>query len=176
MNRSKGARLAHSRLTELLWLDVETGDFIRLKGQRGLRAGTVAGHKHKATGYIQIRIDGYLYLAHRLAWFYCYGEWPAEELDHENNIKTDNRPCNLRLASRSQNSANKAKQAPGTSEFKGVSWHPKGQKWQARVQIRKQTHYLGLFDDPIAAARAYDEKARDLFGPFASTNFPKEVA
>jgi len=63
-----------------------------------MQAGTVL-----ATGYRVIRVDGYRYLAHRLAWFYVYGAWPVSEIDHINLLKDDNRISNLRDVSRKEN-------------------------------------------------------------------------
>ena len=60
------------------------------------RVGDIAGCLVK-TGYRQIKIGNTAYLAHRLAWFYVYGEWP-EQLDHINRIKTDNRLDNIEEA------------------------------------------------------------------------------
>jgi hypothetical protein len=57
--------------------------------------GSIAGTLHP-NGYIYIGIDGYGYRAHRLAWFYVYGKWPADQIDHINFIKTDNSINNLR--------------------------------------------------------------------------------
>jgi hypothetical protein len=32
--------------------------------------------------------------------------------------------------------------------------------------------FIGYFDDETAAARAYDAKAKELYGEFAALNFP----
>lgn len=58
-------------------------------------------------GYIQFRLNQVNYLAHRVAWFLYYQEWPTKQIDHINGIKTDNKIENLRLASESQNAQNK---------------------------------------------------------------------
>ena len=43
-------------------------------------ANTVAGANRRK--YIQIRIDGRAYHAHRLAWMMTFSEDPSEEIDH----------------------------------------------------------------------------------------------
>jgi hypothetical protein len=60
----------------------------------------------------------------------------------------------------------------GTSKYKGVSWYSRGKKWVAVVQFNKKRHHLGYFTDEIAAAKAYDKKAKVLHGEFACLNFP----
>ena len=60
-----------------------------------VKIGDIAGCKNK-DGYIIIGIDGKNYQAHRLAWFYTYGVWPKDQLDHEDHIRHHNWIDNLR--------------------------------------------------------------------------------
>ncbi len=111
--------LTQERLLELIHYNPETGLFSRLGGRRSDRVGKVAGSP-QGQGYLLIFVDGRRYRAHRLAWFYMTGEWPADGIDHVNNIKTDNRFANLRLATRAQNEMNKPPSRSNTSGVKGV--------------------------------------------------------
>lgn len=91
-------------------------------------------------------------------------------VDHINGDGLDNRRENLRIVTPQMNQANSRKHIVGWSRFKGVSWSAAAKKWRAYINIgRKQTH-LGLFDDEITAAQAYDVKAREVFGEHAFTN------
>lgn len=54
-----------------------------------VKSGDLAGYK-SSRGYINIKIHGKMYLAHRLAWLYSRGVWP-QIIDHINGIKDDNR-------------------------------------------------------------------------------------
>lgn len=54
-----------------------------------------------------------------------------------------------------------------SSQFKGVHWHKRQQKWIATVYPR---FHVGGFDCEKEAARAYDEAAIRLKGPDAETN------
>ena len=61
--------------------------------------------------------------------------------------------------------------AEGTSRYRGV--HSYGRRWRASIKFDGNQEYLGIYDSEIDAARAYDERARVLHGPYARLNFPK---
>jgi hypothetical protein len=96
---------------------------------------------------------------------------PGLVVDHINHDGLDNRKSNLRLCTRKQNNHNKRPQGK-TSKYKGVYFSKLRKKFIARIQMNGKTTYIGLFTDQIAAAKAYDKKARELFGEFAYLNFP----
>lgn len=89
-------------------------------------------------------------------------------VDHINGDKLDNRRSNLRIASYSQNHANKSK-SRGTSKYKGV--HLGTTAWVAQIRSESKRYHLGSFQTQEEAALAYDQKALELFGEFAFTNF-----
>jgi hypothetical protein len=91
------------------------------------------------------------------------------QADHINGDKLDNRRSNLRLCTDAQNQQNRRKwDGNYTSQYKGVSWYPRLQKWVAQIA----GHHLGYFADEAEAALAYDRIAREHFGEFAWLNFP----
>lgn len=100
------------------------------------------------------------------------GAKKGEEADHRNGNIHDNRRENLRLCTRSQNNANRHKIPLHSSRFKGVGWEKGRRKWQVRIKHQGKRIWLGYFDSEEAAAKAYDAKARELFGEFAATNNP----
>jgi len=93
-------------------------------------------------------------------------------IDHINHNGLDNRRANLRLATRQQNSWN-IKKRPGkkSSQFKGVSFCKRDKRWEAYIIYGKKHIFIGRYDDEETAARAYDTKAKELFGEFAYPNF-----
>ena len=94
------------------------------------------------------------------------------EIDHKNNNGLDNRRCNLRFCTRSQNMANSRGHRRRRSSFKGVSFHKEYKKWRAIITQNKKNQHLGFFRSQVRAAKAYDDKAKELFGQFARPNFP----
>jgi hypothetical protein len=91
-------------------------------------------------------------------------------IDHRNHDGLDNRKSNLRLCSSAQNQANRRK-GNGTSKYKGVHFNTRNSRWVAKLMYKQKEYYLGVFKDETKAAKAYDAKARELFGEFAKTNF-----
>ena len=59
------------------------------------------------------------------------------------------------------------------SRYLGVTWHSQRRLWQASIKVKSRILYLGFFPDERAAARAYDQAARQYKGHGAPTNFPK---
>lgn len=106
---------------------------------------------------------------------------PADmDIDHINGNRMDNRRCNLRICTRSENLRNAKKHkthAEASSKFKGVCWHKQRRRWYARYRKDGKQFHIGLFDNEEDAARAYDAAAKTAFGAFARLNFPDaEVA
>jgi hypothetical protein len=95
------------------------------------------------------------------------------EPDHINRNGLDNRRCNLRVATRSQNSCNRRIRTDNRSGFRGVSREIGRQRWRATIRIDGKTRHLGRFDVAEDAARAYDAAAQQAFGEFAQLNYPE---
>ncbi|SMF47441.1 HNH endonuclease [Azospirillum oryzae] len=95
-------------------------------------------------------------------------------VDHANGIILDNQRKNLRLASMSEQNANKPK-FHGGSRFKGVHRRWDGKKWVAQIKANGEHLHLGSFETEEAAARAYNAAALKHHGAFARLNdIPKE--
>lgn len=95
-----------------------------------------------------------------------------KDVDHINRNKLDNRRSNLRVCSDSENLHNSKLRVDSKSGYKGVSWYKAYKKWVANIQLDGRLKFLGYFESPEAAARAYDEASLERFGEFARPNFP----
>lgn len=101
---------------------------------------------------------------------------PKVKIDHRDGDGLNCQDDNLRIATNPQNSWNSAKQSNNTSGYKGVKRRRGrrlfgGKEYYATIHFNGEDIYLGGFDDPIDAAKAYDTAARKYFGEFARTNF-----
>lgn len=140
--------------------DPETGLFT--SRSRGVVVGSISRR-----GYTKITIGTKRFFAHRLAWLVTHGAWPQQQVDHINGIKTDNRLCNLRLASNAENTINRKKQANNKSGYKGVHFNKKHGKYHAQITICKKCKHLGSFDTAEEASAAYQTAAKEFHGEFA---------
>lgn len=166
----------HTKITpeqaaDLLSYDPETG-VIRWRVHRGRYhcKGKVAGSLRK-DGYINIRVGaggGGFVLAHRMAWVLAHGEWPAEFVDHINGDRSDNRLCNLRLATKQQNNANSA--SVNKTGFRGVTYVPQRKatkKFMASIRVDGKGKTLGYFHTAEEAHAAWAAAAKKRHGKFA---------
>jgi hypothetical protein len=149
------------RLRSLLSYNPETGIFTWRVRRGRILAGTVTGGIG-SHGYVEIRVDYRLYLAHRLAWLYMTGEWPKETIDHRDLDRTNNRWRNLREATFGQNNTNR--RARGAQGLKGVTKNRRA--YVAQIQVAGRNRYLGSFATPEAAHAAY-VAASSAHGEFA---------
>lgn len=151
-------------IREMVSYNPETGVLIWIaRPCPKIRIGSIASRKpNRDDRYRVFKLNKRAYQAHRVAWLLHYGDWPALELDHINGDKDDNRISNLRLATRSQNMANRKVRAESRTGIKGV--RPYGKEKFAAVFMKK---HLGAFDTPEEASEAYAKAAESLFGEFA---------
>lgn len=123
-------------------------------------------------GYERIRVDGRLALAHRVAYrLYLNQDFPifsddrSVVLDHYycQNPGCVN-PFHLELVSLRENtSRGRLSDMNGkkASKYRGVCWHKRDKKWQARIWFEGNSKYLGYFDNEEEAAEAYQEALKN---------------
>ena len=152
--------LTSRKARQLLSYDENSGVLV-WKPRPGFRqfntrfAGHIAGCTDPAK-YVRVRIEGRLYLAHRVAWLIVHGKWPANDIDHRFGIAVGNAFANLRSATRTENMQNKVMASNNTSGFIGVSWAKGSFKWTARIKVPNGKYlHLGLFETKETAAAAY---------------------
>lgn len=117
-------------------------------------------------GYILTYIDGKQIRMHKLF-------IESDFVDHINHNLSDNRKCNLRPTTNSQNQMNAKLRINNTSGVTGVHWSTKRKKWFATITINQKRIQLGgfiKFDDAVKARKEAEEK---YFGEFSYDNSMK---
>lgn len=117
----------------------------KIFGRRGFEVGYL-----RKEGYIGLYTPNFKHLsAHHYAWFFVYGNVDFEQLDHINQIKTDNRICNLRIASHQLNQFNR--------KFKGYWFNPERGKFRVQIMLDGKCIHGGYFTNEDDASKRYQE-------------------
>jgi hypothetical protein len=158
---------------------VSPGD-VDAVAQHVWRAVKIAGHSyahttiHHKRAYLQRLLCGEFKY-----WDESKGKWRTNHVDHVDNDGLNNTRENLRSCDHRQNQQNGiGHPTVRHSRFKRVAYcrNRKGRPWRAIITVKgsKAGHGLqihgGYFDSEEAAARRYNEMAREHFGEFARPN------
>jgi HNH endonuclease len=160
-----------------LWValdyDPNTGGFRwKAPASPNIPIGSVAGSR--ANGYIHIRLRGFTYKAHHLAWIYVHGEMHSMPYtDHRDGNKSNNAIANLRPCSNAENQANQ-RGGRRAGLPKGVRQNRNGTLFHARIRHQSFLYDLGAFKTATEAARAYFSVAQKLYGEFARQDWNAE--
>lgn len=117
-------------------------------------AGEVMHSYVRPSGYVQIKVCGRLYMAHRVAWLLTHNIWPEFELDHEDHDRANSILLNLRPVTQAENAKNRSLNANSTSGITGVTFCNHWKKWRATINIDGKRKTLGYFPTKDEAAIA----------------------
>ncbi len=156
------------RLKNELTLDTETGFLYWKTSSQGRAAGERAGSLC-ANGYRHIQFDGQTCQEHTIIWYILYGVLEPN-IDHKDRVRDNNRPSNLRKATRSLQKGN-VNRKPNASGYQGVYWHNTNAKYYAQIKFDGLRVHLGYFDKAIDAHEAYKIAQLKYFGEFAHVSY-----
>ena len=135
----------------------ETGEFFR-KGKK------LGGTRSK---YITLRFKGKVHKAHKVAWFFYYGEWPSSQIDHIERNKKNNSIQNLRLVDTSTNCHNQfgarvSNKETGLQGVKVVKYRSGTIRYRAVICIDKVDIHLGMYGTAEEAHQVYMNRKKEL--------------
>jgi hypothetical protein len=157
------------KLTQGKWATIDDEDI----GLVSAHKWCYAKNKRTNTGYAQASAktpDGSRHTTITMHQLILGGTSRRNPADHIDGDGLNNRRSNLRVATCQQNAQNQALRKVTVVKYKGVTRNKHG-RYVARIVHNYKACHLGVYGTPEKAARAYDEKARELFGEFARTNF-----
>lgn len=146
--------LTQEYLKTILSYDPNTGDFTNIinRANNAVKAGSKTGCAN-GQGYINVRVSGKIYQAHRLAWLYVYGSWPKNNIDHINGLPGDNRIKNLRDVTVRANGQNRIEHRNG--KLLGANYNISKKKWSSSIQVNGKQKHLGYFSTELEAHNKY---------------------
>jgi hypothetical protein len=164
-------------LQELFEVSPDSPSGLRWRNPRSnrVKAGEPVGALLN-TGYWQVTLKigkKSSYMVHRIVYYLQTGIDPGDNLIDHTFGKQDS--VSLRLVTQKENSRNRKKQQfrqgkQCSSKHKGVCWHKTKRKWYASIVVEYKNIHLGVFDNEIDAAIAYNNAAIFYFGEFALLN------
>lgn len=135
----------------------------KVRASNCIKVGSAAGGI-SGCGYLQVRICGKNFYVHRIIWeMHCGPIIKDMQIDHINQVRTDNRIENLRLVSREDNSRNRTRQGNNNSGTTGIYWYKGTGKWRAGIKVDGKYKSLGYFSD-FEAAVAARKAAETVYG------------
>ena len=102
----------------------------------------------------------------KMCWLFGYKGY-----DHEDHNPLNNRRCNLRPATKSENAHNKSKQHNNTSGVIGVCWKKNENKWKAQIVVNNKQISLGYYQNKEEAIKRRLEAEKKYFGEFAPQKY-----
>jgi len=138
-------------LRELLSFSVydrERGGFIRTARRNGphqnQKIGELIGYLN-AKGYLHVRLLGFHFFVSHLVWLVEHGSWPqGEELDHRDQVPTNNHISNLRDTTRGINGKNTRMYSNNATGYTGVFFDKCTGLYQAYARVDRRLHHAGL--------------------------------
>lgn len=148
--------------------DPKTGSLLRKFSTMRSAVGSEASYTNNI-GYRQAVFSGRIYSVHRIAWVMHFGLPPNGEVDHINGDRSDNRICNLRVATSCENNQNRRLSTRNKTGIKGVflvKWN-KTTRWRVSVGHSRGEYYITHFQCFGRAVKHANEMREKLHSEFA---------
>lgn len=149
-------RVSKEEVLDLLSYDSGSGVFVWNKHRGGKAKKWSPAGRIDSSGHLQISINGYRHMAHRLAWLVCKGEWPAGLIDHIDGNPSNNVIENLRITDHAENCANRTRPNKNNKTGRlGVHERSESNGFRASIVVCGKRKNLGTFRTKEEAEAAY---------------------
>ena len=157
-NIFKGEHVDRDLLKELFDYDEITGIVVWKKSRSPrIKVGSSVKYINKF-GYVQVRIEGKLWMLHRLIWLMQTGTFPKGEIDHIDGNRSNNAWSNLRDVSKSQNMQNRrAADRDSKTGVLGVTFDKQRGKYRAQLTMNGEKVLNKIFTTVEEASNAYKQ-------------------
>ena len=132
----------------------------------GREAGSKRRSSHTDKFYWHVKLDSVAIKRSHIVYLFSTGKWPTLQIDHANGNSLDDRIANLRQATATQNAWNHKRRKKSSPTPMGVRKVASG-RFQARIAVEKKKISIGTFDTSDQAAKAYQQKRKELFNEYA---------
>lgn len=115
----------------------------------------------RKTPYLITSINNKSYRLHRIIWKLVTGK-DADQIDHPNGNGLDNRLCNLRDVSITENNRNMSLGTLNKTGVLGIYWDKRRKQWRAEIKFNKKNIHIGYYGDKFDAICARKSKEYSL--------------
>lgn len=156
--------LTQELIAKVLKYDALSGTLVWISNLHSKRAipGSRAGSLIQKTGYRSISLFGRTYPEHHLIWFIVNGVWPSGQIDHENQVRDDNRIANLRDVTKAENARNRSRNPHSRLGEAGIWFNLRTHKYVAEITMNGKKVYQKSFDDIDEAIKERKAKSLEL--------------
>lgn len=128
------SQITQALLKEYLSYDPNTGVLTWIKKpSKRANINSRAGSLVPSTGYRSINLFGKSYPEHHVVWCWYHGLWSTSLLDHQNQIRDDNRIVNLREVTIAENAQNRKRRRDTVLNESGIWYNRKRNRYVAEI-------------------------------------------
>lgn len=153
-------QITQALLKEYLGYSEKTGELTWIKKpSKRANIGSRAGSLVPKSGYRSINLFGKSYAEHHVIWFWCKGVW-AEELDHINQVRGDNRIANLREVTHLENCQNRTRKRGTKVEEAGIWFCKRRLRYVSEITVKGKKVFQKLYSPDNIELAISERKAK----------------
>jgi len=133
-------------LKEFLSYDPLTGElhWIKKAGNSTIIGSRAGGLTNR--GYRRLMFKGKQYQEHHIVWCWVHGSFPPNQIDHDDQVRYNNRISNLKSVTKGQNARNRARRENHLSEA-GIWYCKRRKRYIAEITFEGEKIYQKSFED-----------------------------